>query len=97
MRLVTKLPLLLAIVLLPQPLLLGQDLAPRAYVVTPVHSNAVTLTWAFYNGGLNFTGTIPITTTGTYNGKVQVVIKRGTRVFLSFPTVGMKSSAYTMP
>ena len=47
--------------------LLAQDLAPRAYVITPVHSNAVTLTWAFYDGGLNFSGTIPITASGTYN------------------------------
>ena len=47
--------------------LLAQDLAPRAYVVTPVHSNAVTLTWAFYDGGLNFSGAIPVTATGTYN------------------------------
>jgi hypothetical protein len=47
--------------------LLAQDLAPRAYVITPIHSNAVTLTWAFYDGGLNFTGTIPITATGRYN------------------------------
>jgi len=45
----------------------AQDLAPRAYVITPVHSNAVTLTWAFYSGGLNFSGTIPVTATGTYN------------------------------
>jgi hypothetical protein len=45
----------------------AQDLAPRAYIITPVHSNAVTLTWAFYNGGLNFSGTVPITATGTYN------------------------------
>jgi hypothetical protein len=45
----------------------AQDLAPRAYVITPVHSNAVTLSWAFYDGGLNFTGTIPVTATGRYN------------------------------
>jgi len=45
----------------------AQDLAPRAYVVTPLHANAVTLTWAFYNGGLNLVGSIPVTTTGTYN------------------------------
>jgi hypothetical protein len=45
----------------------GQDLAPRAYVITPVHSNAITITWAFYDGGLNFNGTIPVTNaTGTY-------------------------------
>jgi hypothetical protein len=24
----------------------AQDLAPRAYVITPLHANAVTLTWA---------------------------------------------------
>jgi hypothetical protein len=45
----------------------AQDLAPRAYVITAVHSNAVTLTWSFYDGGLNFNGTIPVTNaTGTY-------------------------------
>jgi len=49
------------------PSLLAQDLAPRAYVITPLHSNAVTLTWAFYDGGLNFSGTIPIIATGRYN------------------------------
>jgi hypothetical protein len=32
----------------------AQDLAPRAYVITPLHSNAMTLTWSFYDGGLNF-------------------------------------------
>jgi hypothetical protein len=47
--------------------LAAQDLAPRAYLVTAVHSNAITLTWAFYDGGLNFNGTIPVTgATGTY-------------------------------
>jgi len=46
----------------------GQDLAPRAYLITPVNSNAVTLTYAFYDGGLNFTGTVPIAgATGTYS------------------------------
>ncbi len=45
----------------------AQDLAPRAYLITPVHSNAITITWSFYDGGLNFNGTIPITNaTGTY-------------------------------
>ena len=45
----------------------AQDLAPRAYVITPVHSNTVTITWAFYDGGLNFNGTIPVSNaTGTY-------------------------------
>jgi hypothetical protein len=46
----------------------AQDLAPRAYIIAPVHSNAVTLTWAFYNGGINFNGVVPLTgATGTYS------------------------------
>ena len=46
----------------------AQDLAPRAYLVTPRSSNAVTLTWSFYDGGLNFNGAIPITdATARYN------------------------------
>jgi hypothetical protein len=49
-------------------LIAAQDLAPRAYLITPLHANAVTLTWSFYDGGFNFNGTIPITgATGTYN------------------------------
>lgn len=58
---------LLALMLGSVHLLAGQDLAPRAYVVTPLHTNAVTLTWAFYDGGLNLSGSIPVTATGTYN------------------------------
>jgi hypothetical protein len=38
-----------------------QDLAPRAYVITPIHSNAVTLTYSFFDGSLTFDGTVPIT------------------------------------
>jgi hypothetical protein len=46
----------------------AQDLAPRAYIIVPVHSTAANLTWSFYDGGLNFNGTIPITgATGTYS------------------------------
>jgi hypothetical protein len=40
--------------------LLAQDLAPRAYLITPLHSNAVTLTWSFYNGSINFNGALPV-------------------------------------
>ena len=48
--------------------LAAQDLAPRAYVITPTHSNAVTLTWSYYDGGLDFNGAIPINNAkGTYN------------------------------
>jgi hypothetical protein len=45
----------------------AQDMAPRAYVITAVHSNAITITGSFFDGGLNFNGTIPVTNaTGTY-------------------------------
>lgn len=39
----------------------AQDLAPRAYLITPIHSNAVTLTYAFLSGDLLFDGAVPIT------------------------------------
>ncbi len=52
----------------PLSALLAQDLAPRAYVITPTHSNAINLTWSYFDGGLNFNGTVPITgATGTYS------------------------------
>jgi Putative MetA-pathway of phenol degradation len=45
----------------------AQDLAPRAYLITSLHSNAINLTCSFYTGGLDFNG-IPITgATGTYS------------------------------
>jgi hypothetical protein len=50
------------------PHLAAQDLAPRAYLITPLHSNAVTVTWGYYNGGVNFSGSVPITgATGSYS------------------------------
>ena len=46
----------------------GQDLSPRAYVITPVGLNAITTTWSYFNGGVNFNGAVPVTgATGTYN------------------------------
>src|SRR5215469_1368989 len=39
----------------------AQDLAPRAYLITPIHSNAVTLTYSLFDGSLLFEGTAPIT------------------------------------
>ena len=39
----------------------AQDLAPRAYLITPVHSNAVTVTYSFFDGSLSFEGTVPLT------------------------------------
>jgi hypothetical protein len=45
----------------------AQDLSPRAYVVTPVNSNAITISSAYFNGGVDFNGTVPITNaTGSY-------------------------------
>lgn len=46
----------------------AQTLAPRAYVITPLHGNAITVSWSYFDGGLNFNGAIPITgATGTYS------------------------------
>jgi hypothetical protein len=42
-------------------LLRAQDLVPRAYIITPIHSNAVILTYSFYSGGLLFNNVLPIT------------------------------------
>jgi len=39
----------------------AQDLAPRAYIITPIHSNAVNLTYGFYDGSFQLDGTVPIT------------------------------------
>lgn len=40
--------------------LCAQNLAPRAYLVTPTHANAVTVTWSCYDGGISFNGVVPI-------------------------------------
>jgi hypothetical protein len=48
--------------------LMAQDLSPRAYLITPVKANVITLTWSFYNGTNNFDGAIPVDgAKGTYN------------------------------
>jgi hypothetical protein len=44
----------------------AQDLAPRAYVITPLHSNAITLTWSFFDGSIDLNG-LPVSGTGTYS------------------------------
>ncbi len=60
--------LVLAAALAACPLLRAQDLAPRAYIITPLHSNAITLTYAFYDGSIDFNGAIPASgATGTYS------------------------------
>jgi hypothetical protein len=46
----------------------AQDLTPRAYVVTPVRANAITLSDIYSDGHLLFEGTVPITgATGRLN------------------------------
>src|SRR5258706_3411219 len=48
--------------------MMAQTLAPRAYIITPVDANAITLSWSYFDGGLDFNGTIPITSpTGVYH------------------------------
>lgn len=43
----------------------AQDLAPRAYVVGPIHTNAVVLTYSYLGGGILFDPSIPITDVST--------------------------------
>ncbi len=38
----------------------AQDLAPRSYVITPIHSNAIILSYSFFDGNLDFQGAVPI-------------------------------------
>jgi len=57
-----------ALTLCPLRPLSAQDLAPRAYVITPVHGHAVTLSWSFYDGSINYNGVLPVSgATGTYS------------------------------
>lgn len=52
--------LAVALVVCPLGRLCAQDLSPRAYVITPLHSNAVLLTWSYYDGSINFNGALPV-------------------------------------
>jgi outer membrane putative beta-barrel porin/alpha-amylase len=62
-----KLALWLLLAMDPLSVLQAQDLAPRAYVITPLRSNAINLTNSFFSGSLNFNGAVPIEdATGTY-------------------------------
>jgi hypothetical protein len=46
----------------------AQDLSPRAYIITPLRSNAIVMTYSFYHGSVLFDGAAPITgATGTYS------------------------------
>ncbi len=39
----------------------AQDLTPRAYLIVPMDTNAVTLSYSHLQGGLQFDGAVPIT------------------------------------
>ena len=51
----------LVVAVCPLKLLLAQDLAPRAYVITPIHANAVTMSYSLLDGDIIFDNTLPIT------------------------------------
>jgi len=38
----------------------AQDMAPRAYVITPIHTNAVVAAYSFFDGNLDLQGAVPI-------------------------------------
>jgi Putative MetA-pathway of phenol degradation len=38
----------------------AQDLTPRAYIITPIHSNAIVLSYAFENGDILLNPTLPV-------------------------------------
>ena len=46
----------------------AQELAPRAYTITTLRSNAITVTEFFFDGSVDYNGVIPITNaTGRYS------------------------------
>jgi len=52
----------------------AQDLAPRAYLITPLNANTLTLTWSFYDGSINYNGALPVSdATGTYQVPILTV------------------------
>src|SRR6266566_9560027 len=44
----------------PMRTLHAQDLAPRTYVITPIHWNAVTVTYSFSDGAVLLNGSLPV-------------------------------------
>jgi hypothetical protein len=68
MRYFLKLGVVLGWLLLPLFMLHAQDLAPRAYLITPLHSNAVTVSWNFYDGNIEFNNALAVNgAKGRYN------------------------------
>jgi len=67
-RCLLGLGLLAASAVCPLQQLRAQDLAPRAYLITPLHSNAITLTYSFYDGSIQFNNALPVNgAKGRYN------------------------------
>ena len=67
-RLACILALSLLATLLTADRVYGQDLSPRAYVITPLHANAVTVSYAYSSGQVDFNGAIPISgATGSFS------------------------------
>src|SRR5580704_14818144 len=60
MRVLRKLGIAVALQLCAWGLAVGQDLAPRAYVITPLHSNVVDLEYSYFDGNVLFNGAAPI-------------------------------------
>ncbi len=68
MRTVARFVFLVGMVVSCGHLAVAQTLAPRAYVITPTGGNAITLSWSFFDGGVNLNGTLPVTgATGVYH------------------------------
>jgi hypothetical protein len=64
----------------------AQDLAPRSYVITPIHSNAVVVTYSYFNGNLDFQGAVPISD-ATASANVPILA-----IFHSFNAFGRSAS-----
>jgi hypothetical protein len=72
MRFLAKLAVATAVISCAVNTARAQDLSPRAYVITPLHSNAITLTYSYYTGSVLFDGAVPVTG-ATANISVPVV------------------------
>ena len=71
----------------------AQDLAPRAYVIAPIHSNAVTITYSYNNGSLFFTPTLPIED-ATGNPNLQIFSYSHTLSFFGRSAIILASLPY---
>ncbi len=68
MRLTRRIGAALLLVWLTSLRLYGQSLAPRAYLITPVGANALTISESYSTGDIEFNNTVPITgANGTNN------------------------------